>query len=160
MTTHIDFMGNNMQMHIRVQTTMKVMISTEMRTLCITVKIMNDQVDMNPSSMSTLVVMMDPSVVKMMTAHIDFMGNNMQTHIKVQTTMMVMISTEMRTLCITVKTMNNQVDMNPSSMSTLLVMMDPSMLKMMTAHIDFMGNNMQMHIRVQTTMMVMISTPC
>merc|ERR1712063_106100 len=105
--------------------------------------------------MSTLVAMMDPSVVKMMTTHIDFMGNNMQMHIRVQTTMMVMISTEMRTLCITVKTMNDQVDMNPSSMSTLVVMMDPSMLKMMTAHIDFMGNNMQMHIKVQTTMMVM-----
>jgi len=55
---------------------MKVMINTEMRTLCFMVKTMNDQMDMNHSLMSTLVVVMDPSVVKMMT-HIDFMGHNM-----------------------------------------------------------------------------------
>jgi len=57
-----------------VQITLKVMIGTEMRTLCNLVKTMNDQVDMNPPSMLTLVVMMDPSVVKMITAHVDFMG--------------------------------------------------------------------------------------
>jgi len=77
-------------------------------------------------------LMMDPSMV---------VGNNMQAYTKVQTTMKVM-GTEMRTLRITVKTMNDQVDMNPSSMLMCVVMMDPSMSMMMTAYIDFMGNNM------------------